>query len=78
MKNWINELFSVKGNISSTRVLTFLSLLLAFLLAVYGLYTNKDLAALSMLCGTFLVPAFGSKSFNKIHEVKENSNDKKD
>lgn len=74
MKQWLNELFKSRSGVSSTRVIMFLSLFLSFSIALYGIINNRDLAGVSMLCGTFLVPAFGNKAFAKKYEMKEETN----
>lgn len=71
MKQWLNELFKAKSGVSSTRVIMFLSLFLSFFLALYGIINERDLTGVSMLCGTFLVPAFGNKAYAKRFEIKE-------
>lgn len=42
-----------KDEVSLTRVVTFLSLLMAFTIAMIGLYKNVDLNQLSVLVGAF-------------------------
>jgi hypothetical protein len=74
MKQWLNELFKSRSGVSSTRVIMFLSLFLSFILAMYGIINERDLTGVSMLCGTFLVPAFGNKAYAKRFEIKEGTN----
>lgn len=55
------QLLSDGQNFSCMRLMALLACVLACILAVYGIIFGRELTGLSLLCGTFLGPAFGGK-----------------
>jgi hypothetical protein len=74
MFGWLREVFDEKSPISSMRIMSMMSLVLAGWIAVRGLETHADLSGLTMLCGAFLSAAFGGKVFQKSIEIKAQNN----
>jgi lysylphosphatidylglycerol synthetase-like protein (DUF2156 family) len=66
----IKEMLSEDSGVSSMRVMSFLSLIIACLLALFGMYRSVDLSELAVLCGAFIVPAMGAKAVQKFAESK--------
>lgn len=71
MKNCLKELFAEKGNVSMVRVLSFVCVVNATAIALYGILKGTDLSALSILCGTFLAAGLGAKVAQKSIETKD-------
>lgn len=67
----LKSLLSEQSEISAMRVMSFISLLIGGILAVYGMYKGVSISELSILCGVFVGSAFGGKVLQKIQEVKE-------
>jgi uncharacterized membrane protein YfcA len=67
---FLKSLFSENSDVSSVRVMSMVSLLIAGYIGVYGLTTKADLDGLAMLCGVFLTAAFGGKVGQKFVETK--------
>jgi hypothetical protein len=67
---FVYSLFSEKGEISSMRVMSMISLLISGYVAIYGLTTHADMGGLAVLCGVFLSAAFGGKTAQKMIETK--------
>lgn len=65
------SMFSESSDISSMRVLSFLSLVMGGIIATVGMYKQVELSGLSMLTGVFVGSAFGGKVMQKFAEVKE-------
>lgn len=63
-----SKLFSENSEVSMMRVMSMLSLSAGIVIGAYGLCTNKDMSALSMLCGVFVGAAFGGKVGQKFAE----------
>lgn len=59
------EFFSEQGDLSMTRLLSFICVLSAMSIALFGILCNRDLGDVSMLCGAFLAAAFGGKIMQK-------------
>lgn len=72
---FLKELLSDRGAVSSMRVMSLLSLVIAGYIAVRGLELHADLSTLAMLCGTFLSAGFAGKVFQKNIEVKQTNVD---
>jgi hypothetical protein len=51
--------------------MAFLALFAGIVIAVYGLYMNRDMIGLSALCGVFVGAAFGGKVSQKILEKSD-------
>lgn len=70
MKNFLKQILSENGTISSVRFMAITCVFSAAACAFYGIYTNKDLVSVSVLCGVFLSAAFGGKVGQKFAENK--------
>jgi hypothetical protein len=70
-KGWLNKLFSPASEVSSMRVMCFISLLTGCYIGIRGLEQGKNLSELAILCGTFLTAAFTGKVVQKGQENKE-------
>jgi len=70
MQNFINNLLSENGTISCVRFIHIVSTFVAASIAIIGLIQNRDLSQLSILCGSFIVPASAAKVFQKNVETK--------
>lgn len=70
--DFIRLLFSEGSDVSSMRIMSFMSLLIGGYIAIYGMYKNMDLAELAILSSVFVGAAFGGKIMQKIQEVKTN------
>lgn len=68
-KKIIHSLLSESGNdISTVRVMAFLSLFTGIAVGLYGVYSGKDLAGLAQVCGVFVGAAFTGKVVQKYAE----------
>jgi hypothetical protein len=67
-KDWLHQLFSENGTVSSTRVNMILSLVMGFIIAMTGLFLNKDLASTAILVGAFVGPSAALKGYSKVVE----------
>lgn len=67
-----------EGEVSLTRVVTFLSLIFSFIIAIIGLYKNVDLNQLSVLVGSFLGPSLMAKTVSKFAEKEVSSEQRTD
>ena len=66
MLNWLKQLFSDSGTVSMVRVLSFMCVITASLLAFIGIYAaNRSLESIAVLCGTFLGAGLGAKVMQK-------------
>lgn len=74
MLSKLSGFFKDTGDLSMTRLMSFLSLIVASLIAVYGIIKGSDLSALAVLVGSFLLPAFGGKVMGSYAE--KNTGDK--
>lgn len=70
MKAWLVQLFSSNSVVSAMRVMSLICVVSAVGLGWYGILENRDLVALSVLCGTFLTAAFTGKVAQKAQENK--------
>ena len=68
--SWFKSLFSESSDVSMTRFLSFVCVISATLIAVYGVLKGSELSTLSVLCGTFLGAGFGGKVVQKFAEIK--------
>jgi Na+(H+)/acetate symporter ActP len=68
--DWLEALFSEQSKVSSTRVMSFISLLIGGYLAIHGLDVKSDLVGLATLVGVFVGAAFGGKVWQKKIEVE--------
>lgn len=73
MKNVILELLSPKGQLSSLRALSFISLALGGYIGVTGIHSDKNLADVAILVSVFVGAAFGGKVMQKREESKKNN-----
>lgn len=64
-------MFSSKGNMSSMRIMAFMALCSAIVIAFIGLHKNVDLTQLGVLVGSFLVPAFTGKGLQSFAERRD-------
>jgi uncharacterized membrane protein len=70
--NWLRGIFSSTSEVSSMRVMTMLALLTGCFVGIVGIYKDRNLAELSILCGTFLSAAMTGKIMQKNIENKTN------
>lgn len=63
------DCFSENTGVSSMRLMSMISLLVASAIAFIGLFKGSDLANLSILSGVFLGGSFGGKVMQKRSEV---------
>ncbi len=69
--NFIREMLNEKGNISSIRVMSFISLLTGCVIGLTGICKSMpDYSGLSLLVSTFLSAAFIGKVSQKSIEAK--------
>lgn len=66
--NFFQKTLSENTTISSLRVMSFLSLFTGMIIGLGGLYLEKNLGEVSMLCGVFVGAAFGGKVGQKYAE----------
>lgn len=71
MKQFIKEMFSETGNISMIRVLSFICVTTAAVIAFHAISVGSDLSATSVLCGVFLGAGIGGKVAQKVSELKD-------
>lgn len=62
---FFKNLVSEESTVSCVRVMALLAILIAGLLAFYGIYANKDLVGVSALVTAFITPAFAAKVMQK-------------
>lgn len=60
MKMFI-EFFKDTGTLSMTRLLCFICVISAVVIALHAISNGSDLSATAVLCGTFLGAGFGAK-----------------
>lgn len=60
-----------------TRLLSFVCVVAACLIALYTVAKDRDLSAASVLCGTFLGVGMGAKVAQRSIESKEGEDEKK-
>jgi hypothetical protein len=65
---WLSQLLSENGTVSSTRVNMLLSLVMGFIIAMTGMFLNKDLSATAILVGAFVGPSAVLKGYSKAVE----------
>ena len=53
MINWLKDAFSESSDVSMMRLLSFVCVISACVVACTGLYKGANLSELSILCGTF-------------------------
>jgi hypothetical protein len=64
--------FQDTGNLSMTRLLSFISIIVASFIAGYAIVNNRDLSATAILVGSFLGPAFFGKAYqSKVEHENE-------
>lgn len=72
MKNFIIKMFEEQGgDVSLTRVITLLALIMGFTIAILGIYKGADLNALSILVSSFITPALAAKTISKFAERED-------
>ena len=62
------EFFKETGSLSMMRLMGFMCVLAAVIIAIVGIYRGSDLSALGILISSFLVPAFTGKVFQSKYE----------
>lgn len=68
-KKIIHSLLSENQNdISTVRVMAFISLLTGVSIGLYGVYSNRDLSGIAQVCGVFIGAAFTAKVAQKFAE----------
>ena len=67
---FLKAMFSEDSGVSSTRVMSFISLVIGAYLAIHGLDMRVDLMSLAALVGVFVGGAFGGKVWQKSIETK--------
>lgn len=65
MKKFLLAMFSESGNVSMIRVLSFVCVMTACGIAIAAVSLNRDINAISVLCGTFLGIGIGGKVMQK-------------
>jgi hypothetical protein len=70
MKQFFLNLLAENSNVSMTRFLSFICVITACSIAVYGMYKGLDLNQLIGLCSTFLGFGLGAKVVQKNFEGK--------
>ena len=70
MKEHVKKLISESSDVSSMRVMSFMTLGFSYLITVIALVMNKDLGDISMLAGVFVGSAFTGKAVQKFSEIK--------
>ena len=68
MGNFVKLMFSENNDVSAIRGMSFLSLSVGGLIALYGMYKNQPLTDLAVLSGTFVGSAFAGKVWQKKYE----------
>ena len=71
MLNWIKDIFRSGSGVSSMRVMAMISLLTACYIGIAGLYKDRNLSELAILCGTFLSAAMYGKVAQKKTEISK-------
>lgn len=69
-KEFVGEMLSEKGDISLMRVMALSCVAVSSIIAIYGVYSNRDLIDISALCAVFLGAAFTGKVSQKFMEKK--------
>lgn len=70
MINWLKDAFSESSDVSMMRLLSFVCVVSACVIACTGLYKGANLSELSILCGTFLTAGISGKVLQKNSEVE--------
>lgn len=68
--SFIYKMLSESGEISLMRVMALYSVIVSSMIALYGIYSNKDLTDVAALAGVFLGTAFAGKAGQKYMEKK--------
>ncbi len=66
-------MFSDGNKISMMRVVTFICVVCAAMVAVLSIILNRDLSGTATLVSSLLIPAFGGKAFQSYAEKKHDS-----
>lgn len=74
--DFITRLLSEKGDISTTRFVQVIGLIMAFAIAMYGMSKSTDLVNLSILCVSFIIPQTVAKVMQKKVEVTKDETKK--
>lgn len=69
--NWFKGFFSEVGDQSMMRLLSFMCVITACLVAFYAVASSKDLSATALLIAPLLTAGIGGKVIQKNSEVKE-------
>ena len=70
---FFGKMFGEGTEVSSMRVMSFGSVVCAMLIAFYGMWSQKDLSQLAVLCGAFLGAGMGGKAVQKFAETKDDA-----
>jgi len=71
MKNFLLKALTEDGSdVSMTRLMSFMCVISAMLVAVAGIYKGSNLSDVAILVGSFLVPSFGAKIMQKKSETE--------
>jgi hypothetical protein len=70
----LKELLDTRSNVSSMRMMGFISVITASVLGVIGLLKGVEPSTLGVLCGVFLGSAFGGKVGQKYIESNHGDN----
>lgn len=70
MLEYLKKIFSEASDISSMRIMSFLSLIIGAIVSLIGLFKGSELFGLATLAGVFVGSAFGGKVLQKIQEIK--------
>lgn len=64
------DLLSTKSDVSMMRFMSLISLLVAGVIACFGVYVGRDPVGIAALCGVFIGGSFGGKVSQKLVENK--------
>lgn len=67
---FVNKMLSEKGDVSLMRVMALSCVAVSSIIAIYGVYSNRDLFDIAALCAVFLGAAFTGKVSQKYMEKK--------
>ena len=70
MKNWLHELLSEGGNVSTMRVMSLLCVLTSCIISIVAIIIHAELMGTSILVGALLTPAFTGKIMQKSKETE--------
>lgn len=71
MKSFVLKLLSSSSEVSTTRLMAILSLIVGCGIGIYGAIHSKDLSGTAQLCAVFISSAFAAKIGHKYIESKK-------